>query len=143
VPRSRRPNRPPTALDRGTVEAIVRLRKELVAAQPNKRPRASYIRLAAELPNECWQSAFTHYRLADGTDIEVLTFLDDHSRCALSVIAYARVTGPIVVAAFRDAIAVHGTPASVLSDNGTVYTTRFSGGRAAATRSRPNCAGLA
>ena len=36
----------------------------LVEPQPQKRPRSSYIRFSSELPNECWQSDFTHYRLA-------------------------------------------------------------------------------
>ena len=39
-------------------------------------------------------------------------------------------TGLAVLAAFRQAIADQGIPASVLSDNGMVYTTRFAGGRA-------------
>jgi hypothetical protein len=34
-----------------------------------------------------------------------------------------------VVETFTKAIAAHGVPASVLSDNGMVYTTRFAGGR--------------
>jgi hypothetical protein len=38
-------------------------------------------------------------------------------------------TGPAVVATFRDAVARHGRPAGVLSDNGMVFTTRFAGGR--------------
>jgi hypothetical protein len=33
-----------------------------------------------------------------------------------------------VVAVFRDAIARHRVPATVLSDNGMVFTTRFAGG---------------
>jgi transposase InsO family protein len=40
------------------------------------------------------------------------------------------VTGPVVVAVFRQTIADQGIPASVLSDNGMVFTTRFAGGRA-------------
>ena len=75
------------------------------------------------------QSDFTHYRLADGADTEVLTWLDDHSRYALSVTAHRRVTGPIVLAAFRAACAGFGTPASTLTDNGMVFTTRLSGGK--------------
>jgi hypothetical protein len=46
---------------------------------PSKQPKSSYIRFAAEQPNECWQSAFTPYPLADRTDTEILTWLDDHS----------------------------------------------------------------
>lgn len=37
----------------------------LVVPTPRKRPRSSYIRFQAELPNETWQTDFTHYRLAD------------------------------------------------------------------------------
>ena len=96
---------------------------------PRKRPRASYIRFAAEQPNECWQADFTHIGLADSSDVEVLCWLDDHARYALSVTAHRRVTGPIVVDVFRQACATHGTPASTLTDNGMVFTTRLAGGR--------------
>jgi transposase len=47
-------------------------RAGLVSPEPAKRPRSSYLRFAAELPNECWQSDFTHYRLADGTGTEII-----------------------------------------------------------------------
>ena len=59
-------------------------RAGLVTPDPAKRPKSSYIRFEADMPNECWQSDFTHYPLADGTDTEILTWLDDHSRYALS-----------------------------------------------------------
>jgi transposase InsO family protein len=104
-------------------------RQGLVTPQPAKRPKASYIRFEAELPNECWQADFTHYRLADGTDTEILCFIDDHSRYAISLTAHRPVTGPTVVEVFRHAVAHHGPPASTLTDNGMVFTTRLSGGR--------------
>jgi transposase InsO family protein len=104
-------------------------RAGLVVPQPAKRPKSSCIRFAAELPNECWQADFTHYPLADGTGTEILTWLDDHSRYALSVTAWHRVTGPIVLATFRAAVAAYGPPASTLTDNGMVFTTRLSGGK--------------
>jgi transposase InsO family protein len=104
-------------------------RQGLVIPDPSKRPKSSYIRFAAELPNECWQSGFTHYPLAGGTDTEILTWLDDHSRYALPVTAHARVTGPAVLLAFRAACGKHGVPASTLTGNGMVFTTRLSGGR--------------
>jgi transposase InsO family protein len=104
-------------------------RAGLVTPEPKKRPKASYIRFQAEQPNECWQADFTHYPLADGTGTEILSWLDDHSRYALSVTAHHRVTGPIVVRAFRAVTAAHGIPASTLTDNGMVFTTRLSGGK--------------
>ena len=49
--------------------------------------------------------------------------------------AHHRVTGPIVLATFRETVAEHGIPASTLTDNGMVFTTRLSGGqRGAGTR---------
>jgi transposase InsO family protein len=104
-------------------------RQGLVTPDPSKRPKPSCIRFAAEMPNECWQSDFTHYPLAGGTDTEVLTWLDDHSRYALSVTAYRRVTGADVLNTFRAACGRYGIPASTLTDNGMVFTTRLSGGR--------------
>jgi transposase InsO family protein len=101
----------------------------LVTPEPAKRPKSSYIRFEADQPNETWQSDFTHYPLTDGTDTEILSWLDDHTRFALDVTAHRRVTGPIVLSAFRRAAKTHGIPASTLTDNGMVFTTRFSGGK--------------
>jgi transposase InsO family protein len=101
----------------------------LITPTPQRRPRSSYIRFAAEQPNERWQADFTHWWLADATHIEILNWIDDHARYALSVTAHRRVTGPIVLDAFRKACAAHGIPASTLTDNGMVFTTRLSGGK--------------
>jgi transposase InsO family protein len=116
-------------ISRATIYRIIR-RHGLVTAEPKKKPRSSYIRFQAEQPNETWQADFTHHRLADGRDVEILTWLDDHSRYALSVTAHQPVTGPAVVTTFRAACADHGIPFSTLTDNGLVFTTRFAhGGR--------------
>jgi transposase InsO family protein len=104
-------------------------RAELITPEPRKRPRRSYLRFEADLPNECWQSDFTHWPLADGTDTEILTFLDDHSRYVISLTAHTTVTGAIVLDTFRTAIDNHGIPESTLTDNGLVFTTRSRGGR--------------
>jgi transposase InsO family protein len=121
-------------LSRATVYRILR-RHTLIVAEPKKKPKSSYIRFQAEQPNETWQADFTHHRLADGTDIEILTWLDDHSRYALSVTAHRPVTGPAVVHAFTTAVAQHGIPFSTLTDNGLVFTTRFAhGGRTSRNR---------
>ena len=111
-----------------TIWRILR-RHGLVTPTPKKRPRSSYTRFVADLPNETWQSDFTHWRLTSGAGAEILTFLDDHSRYALSITAYPVVTGPIVLAAFRNAVDEYGPPASTLTDNGLVFTTRSRKGR--------------
>jgi transposase InsO family protein len=122
-----------TDLSRATINRIL-VRAGTVTPDPSKRPKSSYIRFEAELPNECWQSDFTHYRLthrdgSPGVDSEILTWLDDCARYALSLTAHRRVTGPVVLASFREAVAAHGVPASTLTDNGMVFTTRFAGGK--------------
>lgn len=101
----------------------------LITPEPRKRPKSSYLRFEAAQPNETWQSDFTHWRLADGTDVEILNWLDDHSRYLLSYTAHQPVTGADVVTAFLAAVEQHGAPASTLTDNGRVYTARFGGGR--------------
>jgi transposase InsO family protein len=101
----------------------------LITPEPRKRPRSSYLRFEMAQPNEMWQSEFIHWRLADGTDVEILNWLDDHSRYLLSCTAHEPVTGDDVMAVFLDAVGLHGPPASTLTDNGSVYTSRFTGGR--------------
>jgi transposase InsO family protein len=101
----------------------------LVTPQPRKRPRSSYVRFQAAQPNELWQSDFIHWRLADETEVEILNWLDDHSRYLLSCTAHEPVTGDTVVAAFLKTVEAHGPPAATLTDNGSVYTSRFTGGR--------------
>jgi transposase InsO family protein len=101
----------------------------LIVPAPRKRPRSSYARFEAAQPNEMWQSDSTHWRLADGTDVEILSWLDDHSRYLLRCSAHQTVSGETVVASFCDATADHGPPAATLTDNASVYTSRFTGGR--------------
>jgi len=122
-----------TVVSRATIARYL-TRHGLIVAEPKKKPKSSYIRFQAAMPNETWQSDFTRYRLRrpdgrPGADTEILTWLDDCSRYALSVTAHHRVTGPIVVKTFTEAVAQHGIPASTLTDNGMVFTTRLSQGR--------------
>jgi DNA-binding transcriptional ArsR family regulator len=91
-------------------------RAGLVSPQPRKRPRSSYTRFEMAQPNEMWQSDFIHWRLADGTDVEVLNWLDDHSRYLLSCTVHEPVSGDDVVAAFLDLVEEYGAPASTLTD---------------------------
>ena len=121
-----------TAPSTSTIRRILH-QAGLVVPAPKKRPRSSLRRFAADQPNECWQSDFTHWHLANpagtSTDVEILDWLDDHSRLLLSLTAFTRVTGTDVVNTFTANVNTHGLPASTLTDNGVVYTARFVGGR--------------
>ena len=96
-----------------------------VTPQPHKRPKSSYVRFAAEQPNERWQADITHWPLADGIDVEILNLIDDHSRLCLSSTARPVFKAGDVAAAFRHTAATHGDPASLLTDNGAVFTGRY------------------
>ena len=87
-----------------------------VTPQPHKRPKSSYLRFAAEQPNERWQTDITHWTLADGTEVEILHWLDDHSRLLLASTARRVFKAPEVAASYQKIAAQYGNPASVLSD---------------------------
>jgi hypothetical protein len=79
-----------------------------ITPAPQKRPKSSYIRGAAEQPNERWRADFTHRWLADHTHVEIISWLDDHSRYTLCVTAHRRKSGAIVLTTFRKTYGAHG-----------------------------------
>jgi transposase InsO family protein len=103
-------------------------RRGFVIPQPQKRPKSSYVRFQADQPNERWQADITHWRGPDGTPVEILNVLDDHSRLVVASHARAVTKGGDVVASFHGAFARHGFPASVLTDNAAVFTGAPRGG---------------
>ena len=106
-------------------------RRGFVTPQPQKRPRSSFIRFEAAMPNERWQADITHWRLADGTEIEILNVIDDHSRFLVASDARRVFKAADVVASFQAAAASCGFPSSLLTDNGAVFTAAPRGGRCA------------
>jgi transposase InsO family protein len=91
-------------------------RRGFVTPQPQKRPKSSWRRFQAELPNECWQADTTHWALADGSDVEILNVLDDHSRLLVASGAFATAKAADVVETFHLGVSQLGLPASVLTD---------------------------
>jgi transposase InsO family protein len=110
-----------------TIWRVLR-RRGFVTPQPHKRPRSSWVRFEANLPNECWQSDVTHWHLADDTEVEIINVIDDHSRLATAARVVERATAPAALAAFLGAGERWGLPAALLTDNGCVYTTWHRGG---------------
>lgn len=109
-----------------TIQRILR-RAGLVTPEPRKRPHNSYLRFEADLPNQCWQADITHWHLTDGRRVEILDFLDDHSRYLLHLHTQLAYTGTDVVTAMNTLIDRYGPPASTLTDNGLVFTARLAG----------------
>ena len=102
-----------------------------VTPQPHKRPKSSFVRFEADFPNERWQTDMTHVTLADGRVVEVLNMIDDHSRLCVASQVFVTVRSPDVVRTLHRAADQWGYPASILADNGTIFTASAQGGIAA------------
>lgn len=113
-----------------TIWRVLR-RRGFVNPQPQKRPRSSWVRFEADLPNECWQTDVTYWTLADGREVKIVNYLDDHSRLVVASRAFASVVAQDIVDVFEQAASAWGYPASVLSDNGAIYTATTRNGRCA------------
>jgi transposase InsO family protein len=123
-------------LDVPAVSTIWRIlvRRGFITPQPQKRPKSSYTRFEADQPNERWQADTTHWHLADAAGVEILNIIDDHSRLAIASIARTVFRADDVVTAFWHAIERHGPPATVLTDNGAIFTGAPRGGKVAFER---------
>jgi transposase InsO family protein len=99
-------------------------RHGLITPQPRKRPRSSFVRFEAELPNQTWQCDATPWQLTDGSPVEILNLLDDHSRLLLASLSFKTVKGGDVVHAFHRGADEFGLPASMLTDNAAVFNGR-------------------
>jgi transposase InsO family protein len=102
-------------------------RRGFVTPQPHKRPRSSWRRFEADLPNELWQADITHWPLAEGSDAEILNIVDDHSRLLAGSTARVIFKAGDIVADLHVAMARHGRPERMLTDNGAVFTGLYRG----------------
>lgn len=109
-----------------TVHRVL-VRRGFVTAQPQKRPRSSWIRFESDLPNDTWQSDMTHWHLEDSTVVEIVNFIDDYSRAVLASVVLPVATAAEVVRIFYETTANYGLPRSLLTDNGAIYTAHYRG----------------
>jgi transposase InsO family protein len=103
-----------------------------VTPQPHKRPKSSYVRFCAKLPNECWQADVTHVVLGNDEVFEVLNIIDDHSRLCVASRAMVRVKAHDVIRVLHLSAEKWGYPASFLSDNGLIFSAHHQHGLAGA-----------
>jgi transposase InsO family protein len=106
-----------------TIWRVLRARG-FVTAQPKKRPKKSLHRFEADLPNECWQADMTHVTLDNGVTFEVLNVVDDHSRVCIASRVMRVVKANDVVRVLHMSAGTWGYPASLLTDNGLIFTAR-------------------
>ena len=106
-------------------------RQGLITPEPHKRPKASFTRFEAELPNELWQTDATEWHLADSRKVEILNLIDDHSRLCLASVAVPTVKAADAVQTFYSAVEEYGPPTRFLSDNAAVFSGKSRRGRVA------------
>jgi transposase InsO family protein len=103
----------------------VLVRRGFVTPQPQKRPRVTWQRFESDLPNETWQSDMTHWHLEGAVPVEIINYVDDCSRAVLCSSVVKVATAADVVRLFFATADLYGLPASVLSDNGAIYTASY------------------
>ena len=110
---------------RSTIYRVL-VRHHLVPARKRKRRRQDYKRWQREEPMQLWQLDVTgSVFLADGTELKLISGLDDCSRFCVIAAVVRRATGRAVCRAFVAAMRLYGIPDEVLTDNGKVFTGRF------------------
>jgi transposase len=93
------------------------VRNGLIEPRSRRRRRRDYRRWERSVAMELWQldvtaSAF----LADGTEVKIVTGVDDHSRFCVIARAVRRATARPVCQAFVEAMSRYGIPDEVLTD---------------------------
>jgi transposase InsO family protein len=102
------------------------VRAGVIEPQPRRWRREIWKRWERGAPMELWQlDTVGGFLLADGTSAKALTGVDDHSRYCVSARLMARERTQSVCDGFTSALRTHGVPAQVLTDNGKVFTGRF------------------
>jgi transposase InsO family protein len=105
------------------------VRHRLVDPQQRKRRRSDYKRWERSRAMELWQMDITGgVFLVDGSELKVVTGIDDHSRFCVSAMVVRRATARPVCGALAEAMRTHGIPDQILTDNGKVFTGRFGPG---------------
>jgi transposase InsO family protein len=108
----------------GVYRALLRQR---LIEPGRRRRRKDWLRWERHKPMELWQlDVVGGIYLADGTELKALTAIDDHSRFCIAAGLMERATARAVCGVFVDAMRTHGVPEEVLTDNGKVFTGRYS-----------------
>jgi len=133
--RRRRPRWGPRSIrhalgDRGLATSASSVYRVLVRhafIEPGKHRRrpGDYKRWERSRPMELWQmDVVGGVFLESGTELKVVTCVDDHSRYNVAVGIVERASAAAVCRVFVDALRRHGVPEEILTDNGKVFTNR-------------------
>ena len=101
-------------------------RHNLVELRRRKKRRDEFRRWERDRPMQLWQmDVMGGVMLDDGSDLKVVTGVDDHSRFCVAAGLVRRATARAVCEVFKASMLRYGVPDEVLTDNGKVFTGRF------------------
>jgi transposase InsO family protein len=99
-------------------------RNSLITPRSQRRTVPAWRRFERYAPNDLWQIDGTQVALSDGSLAWVIDLLDDHARFAIGATATRRFTATAAWRAMEAAIAEHGAPRQLISDNGVQFISR-------------------
>ena len=101
-------------------------RHNLVELRRRKKRRDEFRRWERDRPMQLWQmDIMGGVLLDDGTELKIVTGIDDHSRFCVAAGLVERQTARAVCEVFKQAMLRYGVPDEVLTDNGKQFTGRF------------------
>ena len=102
---------------------VYRIMKEsgLVTPSPAKSRRRKWIRYERKFSNAMWHTDWHVMKDGRFRGLNLITYLDDASRCVMAAQVFKEATSKNAVEVLRSAIAQFGTPATILSDNGSCF----------------------
>ena len=93
----------------------------LVEPCPAKTKKRKWVRFERQYSNAMWHTDWHVIRDFRMRDLNLITYMDDASRCVTGYGVFREATSLNAVEVLRQAIEVFGRPASILSDNGSCF----------------------
>lgn len=101
-------------------------RHGLIELRRRRRRRDEFRRFERERPMQLWQmDVMGGVELHDGTELKVVTGIDDHSRSCVAAGLVRRATSKAVSEVLAASLSRYGIPDEILTDNGKCFTGRF------------------
>jgi transposase InsO family protein len=101
-------------------------RHRLIELRRRRKRREEFRRWERERPMQLWQmDVMGGVELDDGTELKVVTGIDDHSRFCVAAGLVSRATSKAVCQVLAASLARYGIPDEILTDNGKCFTGRF------------------
>ena len=101
-------------------------RHGLIELRRRRKRREEFRRWERDRPMQLWQmDVMGGVLLDDGTELKVITGVDDHSRFAVAAGLTSRATSKAVCAVLETSLRRYGIPDEILTDNGKVFTGRY------------------